>query len=133
MLFFSVLSLQWVMITILHLGAGMHSFVIGLVIYVLCICLVSVILEGKFLPRLIFIAALTSFYRCLNQMRDFGCRLVALMVGYGGETFTVRNGWWFWGGWVTTISACLKFFVLYDTFIFILVANLPSTTSLDGA
>ncbi|KAJ6035016.1 Glycerol uptake facilitator protein [Penicillium canescens] len=82
-------------------GAGMHSFVIGLVIYVLCICLGF------------------NTGGCLNPVRDFGPRLVALMVGYGGETFTARNGWWFWGGWVATISGCLVGAVLYDTFIFI--------------
>ncbi|KAJ6001900.1 Glycerol uptake facilitator protein [Penicillium canescens] len=82
-------------------GAGMRSFVIGLVIYVLCICLGF------------------NTGGCLNPMRDFGPRLVALMVGYGGETFTARNGWWFWGGWVATISGCLVGAVLYDTFIFI--------------
>lgn len=79
----------------------------------------ALILEGKFLPRFLFTAALTRFYRCLNPVRDFGPRLVALTVGYGGETFTARNGWWFWGGWVATISGCLVGAVLYDTFIFI--------------
>ncbi|KAJ5489786.1 Glycerol uptake facilitator protein [Penicillium diatomitis] len=82
-------------------GAGMHSFVIGLVIYVLCICL------GY------------GTGGCLNPVRDFGPRLVALMAGYGSETFTAHGGWWFWGGWVATISGALTGAVLYDTFIFI--------------
>ena len=43
-------------------GVGMHSFVIGLVIYALCICL------GY------------STGGCLNPVRDFGPQLVALMA-----------------------------------------------------
>ncbi|KAJ5647713.1 Glycerol uptake facilitator protein [Penicillium lividum] len=82
-------------------GAGMHSFVIGLVIYVLCICLGF------------------NTGGCLNPVRDFGPRLVALMAGYGGQTFTDHQGWWFWGCWVATISGCLTGGGLYDTLIFI--------------
>ncbi|CEJ59829.1 Putative Aquaporin-like protein [Penicillium brasilianum] len=82
-------------------GAGMHSFVIGLVIYALCICL------GY------------STGGCLNPVRDFGPRLVALMAGYGKTTFTAFHGWWFWGCWVATISGCLTGALLYDVFIFI--------------
>lgn len=41
------------------------------------------------------------------------------MAGYGGETFTVRDAWWFWGGGVATISGCFFGATLYDTFIFI--------------
>lgn len=82
-------------------GAGMHSFVIGLVIYALCICL------GY------------STGGCLNPVRDFGPRLVALMAGYGKVTFTARNGWWFWGCWVATVSGSLAGACLYDIFIFI--------------
>ncbi|CAG7940759.1 unnamed protein product [Penicillium olsonii] len=82
-------------------GAGMHSFVIGLVIYVLCICLGF------------------NTGGILNPVRDFGPRLVALMAGYGSETFTARDAWWFWGGWVATISGCFFGATLYDTFIFI--------------
>jgi aquaglyceroporin related protein len=52
-------------------------------------------------------------------VRDFGPRLVALMAGYGGHTFTDHYGWWFWGGWVATISGSLAGGGLYDTFIFI--------------
>ncbi|CAI7578051.1 unnamed protein product [Penicillium bialowiezense] len=55
----------------------------------------------------------------LNPVRDFCPRLVALMAGYGGQTFTGRDAWWFWGGWVATISGCLFGATLYDTFIFI--------------
>ncbi|KAJ5601843.1 Glycerol uptake facilitator protein [Penicillium lagena] len=82
-------------------GAGMHSFVIGLVIYVLCICLGF------------------NTGGCFNPARDFGPRLVALMAGYGGNTFTDHKGWWFWGCWVATIGGCLAGALLYDVFIFI--------------
>ncbi|KAJ5574127.1 Glycerol uptake facilitator protein [Penicillium hispanicum] len=82
-------------------GAGMHSFVIGLVIYVLCICLGF------------------NTGGCLNPVRDFGPRLVALMAGYGGRTFTDHDGWWFWGCWVATIGGSLTGACLYDLFIFI--------------
>ncbi|KAJ5871147.1 Glycerol uptake facilitator protein [Penicillium soppii] len=82
-------------------GAGMHSFVIGLVIYVICIGLGF------------------NTGGCLNPVRDFGPRIVALLAGYGVETFTARSGWWFWGGWVATITGCLVGATLYDTFIFI--------------
>ncbi|KAJ6155270.1 Glycerol uptake facilitator protein [Penicillium chermesinum] len=82
-------------------GAGMHSFVIGLVIYVLCISLGYN--DGG----------------CFNPARDIGPRLVALMAGYGRTTFVDRGGWWFWGGWVATISGSLAGAALYDIFIFI--------------
>ncbi|KAJ5982853.1 Glycerol uptake facilitator protein [Penicillium waksmanii] len=82
-------------------GAGMHSFIIGLVIYVLCICLGF------------------NTGGCLNPVRDFGPRLVALMAGYGGITFTDHQGWWFWGCWMATIGGCLAGACLYDIFVFI--------------
>ncbi|KAE8375722.1 aquaporin-like protein [Aspergillus bertholletiae] len=82
-------------------GAGMHSFIIGL---------------------LIFVLAIGFGYNtggCFNPARDFGPRLVALMAGYGGKTFTERGGWWFWGAWVATISGALAGGAMYDIFIFI--------------
>ncbi|KAJ5908216.1 Glycerol uptake facilitator protein [Penicillium taxi] len=82
-------------------GAGMSAFVIGLVVYVLCICLGF------------------NTGGCFNPVRDFGPRLVALMAGYGGITFTDHNGWWFWGCWLATIFGCLAGASLYDIFIFI--------------
>lgn len=83
-------------------------------------CFVSVLgltPEGKFSISLIY--ANTNGHRCLNPVRDFGPRFVALMAGYGGHTFTDHQGWWFWGCWVATISGCLTGGCLYDTFIFI--------------
>ncbi|KNG91672.1 putative aquaporin [Aspergillus nomiae NRRL 13137] len=82
-------------------GAGMHSFIIGL---------------------LIFVLAIGFGYNtggCFNPARDLGPRLVALMAGYGGSTFTERGGWWFWGAWLATISGALAGGAVYDVFIFI--------------
>ncbi|KAE8153812.1 aquaporin-like protein [Aspergillus avenaceus] len=82
-------------------GAGMHSFIIGLVIFVL---------------------AIGFGYNtggCFNPARDLGPRLVALMAGYGGYTFTEHRGWWFWGAWLATISGALVGGAMYDIFIFI--------------
>ncbi|RAQ51504.1 aquaporin [Aspergillus flavus] len=82
-------------------GAGMHSFIIGL---------------------LIFVLAIGFGYNtggCFNPARDLGPRLVALMAGYGGSTFTERGGWWFWGAWLATISGALVGGAMYDIFIFI--------------
>lgn len=77
-------------------------------------------LEGKGSASSMCLTILTSYLRrCLNPVRDFGPRLVALMAGYGGTTFTGHNGWWFWGAWVATISGALTGACLYDVFIFI--------------
>ncbi|KAK5789646.1 hypothetical protein VI817_008769 [Penicillium citrinum] len=54
-----------------------------------------------------------------GAVRDFGPRLVALMAGYGGSTFTNHSGWWFWGCWVATIGGCLAGACIYDVFVFI--------------
>lgn len=98
---------------------GMHSFVIGLVICALSICLGFN--TGGYSSRVLLTLPHTNilYFRCLNPVRDFGPRLVALMAGYGGYTFTSRNGWWFWGGWVAIISGSLTGACLYDVFIFI--------------
>ncbi|KAI9924832.1 hypothetical protein MW887_006688 [Aspergillus wentii] len=82
-------------------GAGMHSFIIGLIIFVLDIGF------GY------------NTGGCFNPARDLGPRLVALMAGYGGEIFKERNGWWFWGSWLATISGALAGAAMYDICIFI--------------
>ncbi len=41
------------------------------------------------------------------------------MAGYGRNTFTDHQGWWFWGCWVATITGCLAGACLYDIFVFI--------------
>ncbi|KAJ9317090.1 hypothetical protein DTO271D3_2829 [Paecilomyces variotii] len=82
-------------------GAGMHSFIIGLIITVLSICL-SYNTGGSF-----------------NPVRDFGPRLVTLMAGFGGHVFTDRSWWWIWGPWVATISGGIAGGAVYDICIFI--------------
>ncbi|KAK1144585.1 hypothetical protein N8T08_005458 [Aspergillus melleus] len=82
-------------------GAGMHSFIIGLLILVLCIAF-GYNTGGIF-----------------NPARDLGPRLVALMAGYGGSTFTERDGWWFWGAWLATTTGALTGAAVYDVFVFI--------------
>ncbi|KAF7594145.1 hypothetical protein BBP40_009994 [Aspergillus hancockii] len=82
-------------------GAGMHSLIIGLLIFALEI--------GFGL----------NTGGCFNPARDLGPRLVALMTGHGGITFTERRGWWFWGAWLATLSGALAGGAMYDIFIFI--------------
>ncbi|PLB53653.1 putative aquaporin [Aspergillus steynii IBT 23096] len=82
-------------------GAGMHSFIIGLLILVLCV-------GFGFNTGGVF-----------NPARDLGPRLVALMAGYGGSTFTERDGWWFWGAWLATTTGALAGAAVYDVFVFI--------------
>lgn len=41
------------------------------------------------------------------------------MAGYGGNTFTERNGWWFWGAWLATTLGALAGAAVYDVFVFI--------------
>ncbi|KAB8072595.1 aquaporin-like protein [Aspergillus leporis] len=82
-------------------GAGMHSFIIGLLIFAL------------------EIGFAYNTGGCFNPARDLGPRLVALMAGYGGITFTERRGWWFWGAWLATLSGALVGGAMYDIFIFI--------------
>ena len=57
--------------------------------------------------------------RSFNPARDFGPRLVALMAGYGGHIFRDYGGWWFWGGWVASITGAIAGAMMYDIFIFV--------------
>lgn len=82
-------------------GAGMHAFVVGLVVTVL---------------------GMAFGYPtgpCLNPARDLGPRLAALVLGYGGETFTMDYAWWVWGAWGSTIGGALVGSFFYDAFIFV--------------
>ncbi|PYH89958.1 MIP transporter [Aspergillus ellipticus CBS 707.79] len=79
-------------------GAGMNSFIIGLVIMLLC---------------------MTFGYQtgaALNPSRDFGPRLALLALGYGRALFT--NPYWFYGPFVGAISGAFGGGFLYDFFIF---------------
>jgi aquaglyceroporin related protein len=82
-------------------GAGMHALIVGLVVTVLTM------------------AFGYNTGACLNPARDFGPRLAAAIVGYGGELFTVSDAWWIYGAWGATISGALMGGLLYDGAIFV--------------
>lgn len=82
-------------------GAGMHAFIVGLLV-----------------------TALTMAFgyntgACLNPARDFGPRLATLAVGYGGNVFKARDMWWIWGPWGATISGAFFGGLLYDGAVFV--------------
>ncbi|KKY24140.1 putative aquaglyceroporin like protein [Phaeomoniella chlamydospora] len=81
-------------------GAGMGAFIIGLLVTALVMAF--------------------SFQTggCFNPARDIGPRLVALVAGYGTETFTAMGWWWLWGPWGATISGALFGGAVYDICIF---------------
>ena len=82
-------------------GAGMGAFIIGLLVTVMTMAF--------------------GFQTggCFNPARDLGPRLVALIAGYGTQTFTAMNWWSFWGPWGATISGGITGAAIYDIFIFI--------------
>jgi aquaglyceroporin related protein len=82
-------------------GAGMHSFIVGLVVSVLTM------------------AFGYTTGACLNPARDFGPRAAAAIVGYGSRVFTGRNIWWIYGAWGATITGGLIGGLLYDVLIFV--------------
>jgi len=82
-------------------GAGMHAFIVGLVVCVLTM------------------AFGYTTGACMNPARDFGPRVVATIVGYGGRVFTDWNAWWIYGAWGATISGGLVGGLLYDVCIFV--------------
>ncbi|KAE8449070.1 hypothetical protein EG329_008658 [Mollisiaceae sp. DMI_Dod_QoI] len=82
-------------------GAGMHAFIVGLLV-----------------------TALTMAFgyntgACLNPARDFGPRIATAMVGYGGGVFTAKDAWWIYGAWGATISGALVGGGVYDVCIFV--------------
>lgn len=82
-------------------GAGMHAFIVGLLV-----------------------TALTMAFgyntgACLNPARDFGPRLATVAVGYGGSVFKAWDAWWIWGPWGATISGALFGGLLYDGAVFV--------------
>ncbi|KAJ5758697.1 MIP transporter [Penicillium odoratum] len=79
-------------------GAGMNSFIVGLV--VTCLSTVFAYQTGA----------------AFNPSRDFGPRLALLALGYPGELF--RNAYWFYGPWVGALSGAMGGAFLYDFFIF---------------
>lgn len=79
-------------------GAGMNAFIIGLV----------TTLNGLALGY--------NTGPCLNPMRDMTVRLVALMVGYGSQTFT--TWWWIGGCWGADLAGGMIGGAAYDIFVF---------------
>lgn len=82
-------------------GAGMHAFIIGLLVFILSVA---------FSPN-------TS--ACLNPVRDFAPRLVASMAGYGHEAWTSNNYFWIWGPWGADITGVMLGAFVYDALIFV--------------
>ncbi|KAI0178831.1 aquaporin-like protein [Hypoxylon sp. FL1284] len=81
-------------------GAGMHAFVLGLLVTTM-----------KF----------TLGYNigsALNPASDFGPRLIAWAVGYRGNELW-GTGWWFYGPVASTLAGSLIGAVLYDGLIFL--------------
>ncbi|GAB7356294.1 hypothetical protein MBLNU459_g7097t1 [Dothideomycetes sp. NU459] len=81
-------------------GAGMHAFIIGLLVTTLIMALGS------------------NTGGTLNPARDFGPRLAAMALGYPTSIFNAGNAWWIWGGWGATITGALLGAAVYDACIF---------------
>ncbi|GAB7363224.1 hypothetical protein MBLNU230_g3506t1 [Neophaeotheca triangularis] len=81
-------------------GAGMHAFIIGLLLVVILMSL------GY------------NTGGCFNPARDLGPRLAVLVVGYPTSTFTAYHNWWIWGTWGADILGACTGALLYDVCIF---------------
>lgn len=79
-------------------GAGMNSFIIGLVICVLSMAFAN------------------QTGAALNPSRDFGPRLALLCLGYGSQLFT--NPYWFYGPFAGSLLGSFMGAFLYDFMIF---------------
>lgn len=79
-------------------GAGMNSFIVGLVITALTF------------------AFSFNTGMALNPVRDFGPRLALLCLGYGGQLFT--DPYWFFGPFAATLCGAFVGAGIYDFFIF---------------
>ncbi|KAF4161999.1 hypothetical protein CNMCM6936_002720 [Aspergillus lentulus] len=79
-------------------GAGMNALIIG------------------FVYTLIGLSLGYNTGPCMNPMRDMATRLVALMVGYGRQTF--RNWWWIGGCWGGDLAGAMTGAAVYNIFIF---------------
>ncbi len=82
-------------------GAGMHAFIVGLLVTVLSM------------------AFGYNTAACLNPARDLGPRIATAVVGYGGQVFTANNAWWIYGAWGATITGALVGGFFYDMAIFV--------------
>ncbi|KAH6652553.1 aquaporin-like protein [Truncatella angustata] len=81
-------------------GAGMHAFVLGLLVSVLKMTLGF------------------NIGSALNPASDFGPRVIAYAIGYR-EANVFSDPWWFYGPWAATLVGSLVGCVIYDTFIFV--------------
>jgi aquaglyceroporin related protein len=81
-------------------GAGMHAFIIGLLITTTCMAL-GWTTRG-----------------CFNPARDLGPRLAAIAVGYPLHSFTDWSNFWIWGAWVAPMTGGLIGGIAYDACIF---------------
>jgi aquaglyceroporin related protein len=81
-------------------GAGMHAFIIGLLVTTTCTAL-GWTTRG-----------------CFNPARDLGPRLAALTVGYPLHSFTDWSHFWIWGAWGAPMTGGLIGGVAYDACIF---------------
>ncbi|EXJ69935.1 uncharacterized protein A1O5_07008 [Cladophialophora psammophila CBS 110553] len=81
-------------------GAGMHAFIISLLVMVLGM------------------AFSYNTGAALNPARDFGPRLIMMAAGLGFDVFKQDQGWWFWGPWIGTMTGGLAGASVYDFFIF---------------
>ncbi|OAL29522.1 hypothetical protein AYO20_09162 [Fonsecaea nubica] len=81
-------------------GAGMHAFIIALLVMSLSM------------------AFSYNTGAALNPARDFGPRLITFFAGSGVHVFTRDNWWWIWGPWVATLAGGLVGASVYDIFIF---------------
>ncbi|KAF3761372.1 hypothetical protein M406DRAFT_229669, partial [Cryphonectria parasitica EP155] len=81
-------------------GAGMHAFILGLLVTVL---------------------KMTLGYNtgaALSPASDLGPRLVAYAAGYRIEALWA-SGWWFYGPWAGTVSGAVIGCCLYDAVVFV--------------
>ena len=81
-------------------GAGMNAFIIGL---------------------LVFVTATAFPYNSsssLSPARDFGPRLVVLIIYREGKVFTERNWYWLWNCWIATFCGAISGATCYDLCIF---------------
>ncbi|KAI1274583.1 aquaporin-like protein [Xylaria sp. FL0933] len=81
-------------------GAGMHAFILGLLVTTLRFAL------GY------------NIGSAFNPASDFGPRVIAYAFGYREKT-VFATGWWFYGPWLSTLAGSFIGCSVYDSFIFV--------------
>lgn len=100
-------------------GAGMHAFIIGLLVTTLLMALGEYTRCWENCSRTTqLIVAGSNTGGTLNPARDFGPRLAAMAMGYPTSIFNASNAWWIWGAWGATITGGLLGAGVYDACIF---------------